>query len=95
MSLYSLDGGTSRSRSVSPYNNRNYSSTRVRTRSLSPSRRSIKTSQSVDLERRGRSRTPQGRSNLRLYNDKNYYTNDDGKSSLLFLFLYPSSSSSI
>lgn len=84
MSLYSLNGGGNRSRSVSPGYNRNYGSTGRRTRSPSPSRRSIKTSQSVDFERRGRSRTPQRRSNLRssttrLYDNNDYHTHEHGK----------------
>jgi len=89
MSWNSLNGGADRSRSISPYNYRNYRSTGTRTRSPSPSRRSIKTSQSVDFERRARSQTPQRRSNLRssttrLYDNDNYHNKDDGKS--LFVF---------
>ena len=84
MSLYSLNGGANRSRSVSPANHRNSGSARARTRSPSPSRRSIKTSQSVDFERRGRSPSPPRRSNLRssttrLYNNTEYHNKDDGK----------------
>ena len=97
MSLYSLNGGGNRSRSVSPGYNRNYGSPGRRTRSPSPSRRSIKTSQSVDFERRGRSQTPQRRSNLRssttrLYDNNDYHTNEHGKASLFslifFIFFY-------
>jgi hypothetical protein len=94
MSWNSLNGGPDRSRSVSPYNNGNYRSTGVRTRSSSPSRRSIKTSQSVDLERRGRSQTPQRRSNLRssttrLYdNNDNYHNKDDGKSLFIYFSIF-------
>jgi hypothetical protein len=89
MSLYSLNGGVNRSRSVSQNNNRNYSSTRARTRSSSPYRRPIKTSQSADFEHRGRSQSPQRRSNLRssttrLYNN-DYHHRDNGKSSFVFL----------
>jgi Zn-finger protein len=78
--LYSLNDCVNRSRSVSPGNIRNYSSTRARTRSPSPSRRSIKTSQS-----------PSRRSNLHLYND--YHNKDNGKVIYFpFFFLnYPSS----
>lgn len=91
MSLYSLNGGTNRSRSVPPYNNRNYGSIGVRARSPSPYRRPLKTSHSVDFEHQGRSQTPQQRSNLRstttrLYNDNDYHNTDDGKSSFYFYF---------
>jgi hypothetical protein len=91
MSWHSLYGGTNRSRSVSPYNNRNYRSNGPRTRSQTPSRRPLRISRSVDFEHRGRSQTPQRRSNLRssttrLCDCDNYYDKDDGKLSFFFLF---------
>ncbi len=94
-SLYSLNGGTNRSRSVSPVNNRSYSSTGARARSRSTSRRSLRSAQSVDFERQGRSLTPQRRSNsrstTRLYNDDNdddYHNRDDGKLSFRFIHFF-------
>jgi len=93
-SLYSLNGGTTRSRSASPVNNRSYSSTGARARSRSNSRRSLRSAHSVGFERQGRSLTPQRRSNLRstttrLYNDDDdYHNRDDGKSSFCFIHFF-------
>ena len=95
MSLHSLNGcggdGANRSRSISG-NNRNAGSGRARTRSPSASRRSHRTSQSVDFERRGRSPSTPQRSNLRssatrLYDHSDYHHSrqDNGKQSLLLL----------
>ncbi len=76
--MCSLNDYVNRSRSVSSGNIRNNSSTRARTRTPSPSRRSIKTSQSYDFEHRGRSQSlPRRSSPQRLYHDH-------GKSSLFF-----------
>ncbi len=89
-SLYSLNGGTNRSRSVSPVNNRSYSSTGARARSRSTSRRSLRSAHSVDFERQGRSnlRSP----TTRLYNDDvdddDYHNRDDGKSSFRFIHFF-------
>ena len=90
MSLHSLDGGVNRSRSVSPANCRNNALTRTRSRSPSPSRRAIKTSQSVDFERRGRSPSPRRRSNIRSSTTRinDYHHKDDGKSFFLSLSLF-------
>jgi hypothetical protein len=91
LSLYSSNGGLNRSRSVSPYNNQYYGTTRPRTRSPSQSRRSAGTSKSVDFDYQGRSRTPPRRSNLRQTTrfSTNYddHHNNDGKSFFLLLYL--------
>jgi hypothetical protein len=84
MSLCSLNDSINRSRSFSAG---------ARARSASQSRRSLKTSKSVDFERRGRSKTPQRRSNLRssstrLYGDNDYYNKCDGKSSFILIFFF-------
>lgn len=90
LSLHSLNGGTNRSRSISPGNIRNAAgSARARTRSPSASRRSARTSQSVDFERRRPSPSPQRRSNLRssttrLYDQNDYHQQDNGKRSSSF-----------
>ncbi|CAF0895959.1 unnamed protein product [Rotaria sp. Silwood1] len=89
MSLYSLNDGCNCSRSVSPANRRRRGSRRARARSTSPSRCSRRISQSVDFERRGRSRTPDQRSRLHprttsCCNDCDSPYTDGGKSSFNF-----------
>ena len=98
LSLHSLNGGTNRSRSISPGNNRNGGLARGRSRSPSASRRSVRTSQSIDFERRRQSPSPQRRSNLRssttrLYDENDYHQQENGKTSSRLSL--PSSNTSI
>ncbi|CAF2111466.1 unnamed protein product [Rotaria magnacalcarata] len=82
MSLHSLNDGDYRSRSVSRGNRRRSGSRGPRARSISTSRREWEPYQLSDFEVRGRSRTPERRSNLRstttcLHNDYDSHNSDD------------------
>ncbi|CAF3311097.1 unnamed protein product [Rotaria socialis] len=82
MSLHSLNDGAYRSRSVSRGNRRRSGSRGPRARSVSTSRRELSPFQSSEFEVRGRSRTPERRSNLRstttyLHNDYDSHNLDD------------------
>ncbi|UJR28900.1 hypothetical protein I4U23_010118 [Adineta vaga] len=73
-SLNSLDDGANRSRSISPVHNRSIRSTGARTRSPSPSRRSVRSEHSIDFERQ---RPPERRSHSRSSTRRLYNNSDD------------------
>ena len=83
-SMYSSNHGADRSRSVSPAQHRRLGSAGGRSRSTSPSRRAVKTSQSMDFEHRDRAQSPGDHFNLRstrrLYDQHDYHNAADGNS---------------